>query len=174
MVRIAIWWGTLVSKSWDWEKPKKSFWPLSLHIVANKLRALKCIILRLLEVLLLVFPNKKGKSWKDTFQFSMLFDGWTRCHVSKDDPSTLRKNPAPGDHSPIHQRVYSKGGTQKGICQLVHTFLYVHSQEAIFSLCCKCRLCRCVPPQRAPQRHLLIYATDFYTPLPNPPIGAKR
>jgi hypothetical protein len=67
-----------------------------------------------------------------------------------------------------------KGGHPKKASASSFTHFYVHSQEAIFfSPCCNCRLCRCVPPERAPQRNPLIYATDFYTPLPIPPIGAK-
>jgi hypothetical protein len=59
----------------------------------------------------------------------------TRCHVSKDDPNTLRKNPAPGNHSPSHQVTKSilKGGHPKRHLP-ARSHIYVHSQEAIFSL----------------------------------------
>jgi hypothetical protein len=60
---------------------------------------------------------------------------YTRCHVSKDDPNTLRKNPAPGNHSSSHQVTKSilKGGHPKRHLP-ARSHIYVHSQEAIFFL----------------------------------------
>ena len=78
----------------------------------------------------------------------------------------------------IHQftKEFMQRGPPKKASASSFTHIYVHSQEATLSLSLVATAAFVDVFQQSapPQRNLLIYATDFYTPLPNPLIGAKK